>query len=113
MVIFMFGAVERKTTMAQMNIAIAKMKTTVAEINTTIAKRNTTICVYNPTESDNSRTSKANIINNKNRGEHNNANSNCRKIKSNIFNNKNTTYLILNTAAASLQVMSMAFVHPR
>ena len=43
----MFGAVERKTTIAQINTAIAKMKTTIAEINTTIAKRTTTIAKWN------------------------------------------------------------------
>ena len=55
----------------------------------------------------------ANIINNNNTEEYNNANSNCRKIISNVFNKKYTAYLILNTTAASLHVMSMAFVHPR
>ena len=44
----------------------------------------------------------ANIINNNNTEEYNNANSNCRKIISNVFNKKYTAYLILNTTAASL-----------
>ena len=44
----MFGAVERKTTIAKINTAIAKMQKTIAKINKTTAKWNTTICVYHP-----------------------------------------------------------------